>query len=395
MTGTKSPARDSFLVFGQPDIQEAEIAEIVDSLRKNWLGTGPKVAQFEREFAAYKGVAGAAAVNSCTAGLHLALLAAGIGPGDEVITTPLTFCATANVVIHAGGTPVIADVDPATLNLDPEAVRRKITKRTKALMPVHFAGRLCDMDALMAIAREHGLKVVEDCAHAIETEAQGRKAGTFGDFAAFSFYATKNMTTGEGGMVVAQKPEDLARVRTLGLHGLSKDAWKRFSDAGYQHYSVVEAGFKYNMMDLQAALGIHQLRRVEAMWQRRREIWAQYMERLADLPLVLPAPVEPGTRHAYHLFTVQVSDDARVTRDDVLNGLTAHKIGVGVHYVALTDQPYYQKTLRWGPEDAPEATAIGRRVLSLPNQPKMTDRDVGDVVAALRAVLPADARRRA
>src|SRR5690606_4774636 len=189
-----------------------------------------KVAQFEREFAAYKGVAAAAAVNSCTAGLHLALLAAGIAPGDEVITTPLTFCATANVIIHAGATPVLADVDPATLNLDPESVRRKIGPRTKALLPVHFAGRMCNMDALMAIARDHGLKVIEDCAHAVETEAEGRKAGTFGDFAAFSFYATKNMTTGEGGMVFARAPEDLARVRTLGLHGLSKDAWKRFSD---------------------------------------------------------------------------------------------------------------------------------------------------------------------
>ena len=388
MTKRQAPSRTEFLVFGQPDIGDDEINEVTDSLRRNWLGTGPKVAQFERDFAAYKGVPAAVAVNSCTAGLHLALLAAGVGPGDEVITTPLTFCATANVIVHAGATPVIADVDPATMNIDPKAVERKLTKRTKALLPVHFAGRACDMDALMAIANDRKLKVIEDCAHAVETEYKGRKAGTFGDFAAFSFYATKNMTTGEGGMVFARDPAGLARVRTLSLHGLSKDAWKRFSDSGYQHYAVTDAGYKYNMMDIQAALGLHQLKRVETMWKRREVIWRAFMKRLADLPLDLPAPVEPKTRHAYHLFTPLIDEKrAGLKRDDVLNGLTAHKIGCGVHYVALTDHPHYQKTFGWKPADAPAATDIGRRTLSLPNMPRMTDQDIDDVVAALHQVM--------
>jgi dTDP-4-amino-4,6-dideoxygalactose transaminase len=380
--------RADFLVFGAPAIETPEIEEVVASLECGWLGTGPKVARFERDFAAYKGVEDAAAVSSCTAALHLSLLAAGLGPGDEVITTPLTFCATVNAVIHAGATPVLADVDPGTMNLDPVEVRRRITPRTRALLPVHFAGRPCDVDALLDLAHQHDLRVIEDCAHAIETEHGGRKAGTFGDFGCFSFYATKNVATGEGGMVLARREEDLARVKVLALHGLSHDAWKRFSDAGYRHYQVVECGFKCNMMDLQAAIGIHQLERVERNWQRRCVVWERYVEAFAELPLGLPAPIEAGTRHAHHLFTVLVDEAASgVGRDEFLARMTARRIGVGVHYLSVPEHPYYQQRFDWRPEDCPHAMRIGRQTVSLPLSPKLTDQDVEDVIAAVREVL--------
>ena len=258
----RRPLRKDFLVFGQPLIEDAEIDEVVKSMRAAWIGTGPKVMQFEKDFAAYKGVKHAAAVNSCTAALHLSLLAAGIGVGDEVIVPALTFCASVNAIIHTGATPVLADVELSTMNIDPHQVEARITPRTRAILPVHFAGRPCDMDRLCEIARGHNLKIIEDCAHAIETEYKGQKAGTFAEFGCFSFYATKNVVTGEGGMVLTQREEDAGRIKVLALHGMSKDAWKRFSDDGYKHYQVVECGFKYNMLDLQAAMGIHQLKRV-------------------------------------------------------------------------------------------------------------------------------------
>jgi dTDP-4-amino-4,6-dideoxygalactose transaminase len=248
------PERESFLVFGAPRIEREEIEEVEATLKCGWLGTGPRVARFETDFASYKSASDAAAVNSCTAALHLSMLAAGIGPGDEVITTALTFCATVNAIIHAGATPVLADVDPTTMNIDPEALVRGITPRTKAILPVHFAGRPCDMTAIMEIAAKRGLRVIEDCAHAIESEHRGLKTGTIGDFGCFSFYVTKTIVTGEGGMVLTRNEEDIARIRMLALHGLSLDAWKRFSDAGYKHYYVLDAGFKYNMSDIQAAI---------------------------------------------------------------------------------------------------------------------------------------------
>ena len=275
--------KENFLIFGSPLIEDAEIDEVIACLKSAWIGTGPRVAQFEADFAAYKGVPQAVALNSCTAALHLSFLVANLQPGEEVITTPLTFCATVNAIIHAGATPVLADVDPLTMNIDPNEIERRITPRTRAIAPVHFAGRACNMDAIMSIAQKHNLKVIEDCAHAIETEYKGRKAGTFGDIGCFSFYSTKNIITGEGGMVIAKRDEDIARLKVLGLHGMSKDAWKRFGDEGFKHYQVVECGFKYNMMDMQAALGVHQLKRVESYWQRRSQIWQKYMEAFADL----------------------------------------------------------------------------------------------------------------
>lgn len=382
-----SRERKEFLVFGSPRIEQAEIDEVVSVMQSGWLGTGPRVAQFERDFAAYKGAQNTVALNSCTAALHLSILAAGIKPGDEVITTPMTFCSTVNAIIHAGGTPVLADIDPLTLNIDPEQVELKITPRTRALLPVHFAGRPCDMDRLCEIAERNHLKLIEDCAHAIETEYKGRKAGTFGDFGCFSFYVTKNIITGEGGMVLARREEDAARIKVLGLHGMSKDAWKRFGDEGYKHYQVVECGFKYNMMDLQAAIGIQQLKRIEPFWQRRSEIWENYHQAFSDLPIGLPADSEPNTRHAYHLYTIMV-DEARagVSRDAFLNAMTARNIGVGVHYLSLPEHPYYQKTFAWKPEDYPNATRVGRQTVSIPLSAKLTSEDMEDVIGAVRQI---------
>ncbi len=384
--------KENFLVFGSPALEQAEIDEVVACLKSRWIGTGPRTAQFERDFAAYKGVPTAVALHSCTAALHLAMVALNLKPGDEVITTPLTFCATVNAILHAGGTPVLADIDPATLNIDPEKVREKITPRTRAILPVHFAGRPCDMDALLAIAKAHKLAVIEDCAHAIETLYHGQHAGTLGDFGCFSFYVTKNIITGEGGMVVAKNPDDLARIKVLGLHGMSADAWKRFGDEGYKHYAVVEAGFKYNMMDIQAALGIHQLPRVDAYHARREAVWSRYMAAFAELPqgkrLGLPAPQEPDTLHARHLFTVLVDkNQSGIERDDFLMAMTRQGIGVGVHYLSLPEHPYYQERLGWKPEAYPEAARIGRQIVSLPISARLEEQDVSDVISAVKRVL--------
>ncbi len=388
MTMANKHRRKNFLMFGSPVVEEAEISEVVASMKTGWLGTGPKVAKFERDFAVFKGVEFSAALNSCTAALHLSILAAGVKPGDEVITTPMTFCATVNAIIHAGAIPVLADVDAHTMNIDPAEIRKKITPKTRAILPVHFAGRPCDMDAIMAISRERNLKVIEDCAHAIETEYKGRKAGTFGDFGCFSFYVTKNIVTGEGGMVIAKREEDIARIKVLGLHGMSKDAWKRFSDSGYKHYQVVECGFKYNMMDLQAAIGIHQLQRITRYWEKRGTVWKRYNEAFADLPIGLPWPPEDETRHAYHLYTVLIDErKTGISRDAFLNAMTSQNIGVGVHYLSIPEHPYYQNTFGWKPEDYPHSMSIGRRTVSLPISAKLTEEDVGDVISAVRTIL--------
>lgn len=379
-----------YLIFGAPALGEEEINEVIACVRSGWLGTGPRVKRFEADFAAYKGVDAslAAGVNSCTAALHVAMVAAGLDDGAEVITTPMTFCATVNAIIHAGLTPVLADVDPVTQCIDPRAIEAAITPRTQAIIPVHFAGRPCDMDAIMAIAAKHGLVVIEDCAHAIETEYRGRKAGTFGDFGCFSFYATKNVATGEGGMILARDPERIARARILALHGMSKDAWHRFSDKGYKHYDVVEAGFKYNMMDLQAAIGIHQLAKVERHWQRRLEIWSTYLHAFADLPIDLPAPFEPESRHALHLFTIGVeADRCGISRDGLIMRLHEAGIGTGVHYRSIAEHPHYRQRFGWQPEQWPEALRIARATVSLPLSPALDVVAQGRVVDACRAVV--------
>lgn len=378
-----------FLVFGAPLIEEEDIEEVVACLRSGWIGTGPRVAQFEADFAAYKGTTAshAAAVNSCTAALHVSMVAAGLDAGAEVITTPLTFCATVNAIVHAGLTPVLADIDPVSHCIDPAAIEAAITPRTQAILPVHFAGRSCDMDAIMQIANKHGLAVIEDCAHAIETTWKGRPAGTFGDFGCFSFYVTKNVVTGEGGMILGRSEAHIARAKMLALHGMSKDAWHRFGDKGYKHYQVVETGFKYNMMDLQAALGLGQLRRVEANWRKRQAVWLQYMHALADLPIGLPASVDAAqSRHAYHLYTVQIDGArARTDRDTFLNGMNAVGIGTGVHYLSLAEHPVYQQRFGWRAEQWSNAMRVGRQTVSLPLSAKLENADTDRVIEAVRA----------
>lgn len=381
-----------FLVFGAPEIGEEEISEVEACLRSGWLGTGPRVAQFEENFAEFRGVQASqiAAVNSCTAALHVSMLAAGLEPGAEVITTPLTFCATVNAILHAGLTPVLADVDPLTQNIDPAAIEAAITSRTRAILPVHFAGRPCDMDRIMAIAAKHNLVVIEDCAHAVEAEYRGKPLGTFGDFGCFSFYVTKNVVTGEGGMIVGRSEEQIARARILALHGMSKDAWHRFGDKGYKHYQVVECGFKYNMMDVQAAIGLHQLARVEENWRRRDEIWCRYDEAFASMPISLPMAADPETRHGRHLYTVMIDvQRCGVARDDFLDRMNAMRIGTGVHYLSIPEHPYYQQRFGWTPGRWPHAMKVGRETVSLPLSPAMSDGDVQRVISAVHAVMAA------
>jgi len=382
--------RQDFITFGAPDHGDAEIEAALDTLRSGWLGTGPRVAEFEAALAAYKGVdaAQAVALNSCTAALQLSLLAAGVGPGDEVVMPALTFCAAANAVLHTGATPVLADVDPMTMNLTATGLQDALTPRTRAVVPVHFAGRPCDMDALLRVARAHQLRVIEDCAHAVESLYRGQPAGTLGDFGCFSFYATKNLATGEGGMVMAKDARHAERMRCMALHGMSRDAWKRYAADGFQHYDVVECGFKLNMMDLQAAIGLQQLRRLEAAWQVRERQWLRYQQAFADLPATRPAPAEPDTRHGLHLYTLLV-DEARcgIDRDEFLRRMQRSGVGVGVHYRALPEYTYYRERLGWRPEATPVATGIGRTTVSLPIGPRLSDADVERVIDAVQAAL--------
>lgn len=373
------------IVFGAPLIEEAEIREVVATLRGGWVGTGPRVSQFEEDFRRYKGAEFAVAVSSCTAALHLSMLVAGLKPGDEVITSALTFCATVNAIIHSGATPVLADVEPDTMNIDPRAIEACLTPRTKAIVPVHFAGRPCNMDEICRIARKHNLKIIEDCAHAIESEYHARKVGTFGDFGCFSFYVTKNITTVEGGMVLSKRKNNASRIKVLALHGMSKDAWKRFGDEGYKHYFVEECGYKYNMTDLQAAIGIHQLRRIDQWWRRRQTIWKTYDRAFQDLSIDLPKAPEPDTRHAYHLYTILVAKKrCGLNRDAFVDSMSRSGIGVGVHYLSIAEHPYYRKAFKWQPCDYPNARRIGRETVSLPLTPGQTETDTRRVISAVR-----------
>jgi dTDP-4-amino-4,6-dideoxygalactose transaminase len=376
--------RKEFLVYGSPSIGQEEIAEVLDTIKSGWLGTGPKTARLEHEFADYLNVKHCAAVSSCTAALHLAMLAAGIKPGDEVIVPAMTFCATANAVVHAGATPVFADIELPGMTIDPADVKRKITKRTKAVLPVHFHGRPADMDALRSLARKHRLILIDDAAHAIEARYHGKKMGHLGDITCFSFYVTKNMTTVEGGMVATSRGEWADRVKVLALHGMSKDAWARYSDQGYKHYEVVTAGFKYNMTDLQASFGLHQLHRLEQNLARREAIWRTYNHGLAGLPLILPADPAPDTRHARHIYAVRAAAGSPRDRDELMDELYKRNIGAGVHYTALHLHKYYRKTYGYKEGDFPNAEAVGRSTLSLPLSPKLTDADIRDVIEAVK-----------
>ena len=388
MCPEQKPYQTDFLIFGSPKIEQKEIDEVVDSLRSGWLGTGPKVHIFERMFSVYKGVQHAVAVNSCTAGLHLSMNVLGIEPGDEVLVPAMTFAATANAVIHSGGKPVFVDCHKDTMNIDTDDIKKKITSKTKAIIPVHFAGRPCDMNEILSIALHYNLTIIEDCAHAIESEYKGKKTGTFGDLGCFSFYVTKNIVTGEGGMVITNNQEYADKIKILALHGLSKHAWKRYKDEGYKHYQVVHVGYKYNMMDIQAAIGIHQLPRIDHYWKRRQEIWNRYNAAFKDLPVFTPPDPEPHTRHAYHLYTLLLDiDKLPITRDQFLAKMTELKIGVGVHYIALHLHPYYQQTYGYKRGDFPNAEWISDRTVSIPLSAKLSDNDVTRVITAVLDIL--------
>ena len=383
--------RSEFLVFGKPRIEEEDIAEVVATLRSGWIGMGPRTIQFERDFAAYTGAKHAIAVNSCTAALHLALLAAGVGPGDEVITTPLTFAATANVIEHTGATPIFADIDRRTQSIDPARVAEKITPRTKAIVPVHMLGRPAPMDPLLDLARQHNLVIIEDAAHAVETVYRGRHVGTIGHFTAFSFYANKNVTTGEGGMLTTDDDAAADHARRLRLHGISKDAWKRYSSEGFTPYELVEPGFKYNMLDLTAALGLGQLRRVEENWTIRERLVALYNEGLAEVPgLTIPALelLEAGDRHSWHLYPILIDLDLlNVNRNGFIDALQARNIGSGIHYDALHLQGYYRERYGYTRGSLPNAEWVAERTVSLPLSPAMVETDVDDVIAAVTDIM--------
>jgi dTDP-4-amino-4,6-dideoxygalactose transaminase len=385
-----------FLPFALPEIGEDDIAEVVDTLRSGWVTTGPKAKRFESDFKAWLGDAGdntdglhCIAVNSATAGLHLALEAIGIGPGDEVITTTHTFTATAEVVRYLGADVKLVDIDPATLNIDPAAVEAAITPRTKAILPVHYAGLAADMPAILAIARKHGLKVVEDAAHALPTTSAGRRVGTLdSDATVFSFYANKTITTGEGGMLVTRDAALAKRAQVMRLHGMSRDAFDRFTaTVPSWYYEIVAPGFKYNLTDIAAALGIHQLKRAHAFAAQRKRLARAYDVALAGLPLQLAPAAPAGDQHAWHLYVVRLTDDAPIGRDAFIQQLYAAGIGCSVHYIPLHQQPYWRDRYQLDARQFPASQAAYERIVSLPIYTRMTEDDVQRVAAAARACL--------
>lgn len=380
-------ARTTFLSFSPPAISEEEIAAVVDTLRSDWITTGPKTKKFEADFAEYIGAPSALAVNSCTGALHVALAALGIGPGDDVITTPMTFCSSANVIEHVGANVVLADVEPDILTIDPAKIEAAITRRTKAILPVHYAGHPADMDPIMEIARKHNLAVIEDAAHALPTYYKGKRVGTIGDFTAFSFYATKNLTTAEGGMLTGS-PDNTARARLWSLHGMSRDAWNRYSATGSWFYEVVEPGFKYNMTDIQAAIGLVQLGRLEHLQARRREVWNQYNAAFSQLDELQTPTERPDVQSSLHLYVLRPHlDKLKIDRARFIEELKARNIGSSVHFIPVHIHPFYRDKYGWKPEDFPVAFGEYQREISLPLHPGLTDEDVADVIAAVTDIV--------
>jgi UDP-4-amino-4,6-dideoxy-N-acetyl-beta-L-altrosamine transaminase len=380
--------RDKFLPFCTPHIGEEEKAEVIAALESGWLSTGPRVQRFEEEAGRYLDAKHAIGVSSCTAGLHVALVAAGIGRGDEVITSPLTFVATANVILHCGATPVFADVDPQTYNISVDRIAEKITPRTKAIIPVHYAGQSCDMDGIMTLARKHNLLVIEDAAHAIGTKHNGRLVGSSPErVAVFSFYATKTITTGEGGLVATGLDDLAAKIRVLSLHGITHDAWKRYSAAGKWYYEVLYPGFKYNMTDVQAALGLCQFKRLEGFISRREEICQKYDRAFEQLNAVKTPFVADNCRHSRHLYPIVLDlQRLRIDREQFIEALRAENVGTSVHFIPVHLQPYYRDRFSYRRGDYPVTESIYDALISLPLYPHMTESDVDDVIAGVRRI---------
>jgi len=379
--------RGTFLQFSPPMIGDGERAEVMDTLNGTWITTGPKTRLLESRLKEYLGAPGLIAFNSCTAGLHVGLVVLGVGPGDEVLVPSLTFCATANVVEHVGARPVLVDVLPDTLTIDPEAVARAITPRTKAIMPVHYAGHPVQLDPLFRLADQHGLQVLEDAAHALPTRYKGRLVGSRNSLAAFSFYATKNLTTAEGGCLTGD-PALLERARIIGHHGMDKEAWKRFDQSGSWYYEVVAPGFKYNLTDLQAAIGLIQLDRLASFQQRRRQVYQAYNERLGKLAAI-QIPVETAdAESSLHLYVIRLRlERLRIGRNAFIEELKARQIGTSVHYLPVHMQPFYRDKYHYRAEDCPVAADAFSRMLSLPLHPGLSDQDVEDVCEAVADIV--------
>jgi dTDP-4-amino-4,6-dideoxygalactose transaminase len=379
--------RSQFLPFSPPSIGDAERAEVMDTLCSNWITTGPKTKRFEECLQSYLSAPSVVALNSCTAGLHVGLAALGIGPGDEVLVPSMTFCATANVVEHVGAKPVLVDVQPDTLCMDPEAAARAVTPRTKAIIPVHYAGHPVDLDPLFALAAKHGLHLMEDAAHAIPTRYKGVIVGSRSNLAAFSFYATKNITTVEGGCLTGD-PELVERARIIGHHGMNRDAWKRFDKSGSWYYEVVLPGFKYNMTDLQAAIGLHQLERLEQFQRRRREVVEAYRKGFESLS-ALELPVERDyADSSWHLYVLRLRlNGLRIDRNTFIEAMTKRNIGTSVHYLPVHMHPFYAQKYHYRPEDCPVAFDAYTRMLTIPLHPGLSDKDVEDIIEAVRATV--------
>jgi dTDP-4-amino-4,6-dideoxygalactose transaminase len=378
--------QDNFLPFSRPSISREAIDEVVACIESGWITTGPRVQRFEAELKRYLGAPHVLALSSATAGLHLALAALDLKAGDEVITTPMTFAATLNTVVLAGGRPVLVDVEPRTYNMDVTRLAAAITARTRAIVPVHFAGLPVDLEPLYALARKHGLRVIEDAAHAIGTAYQGKRIGSFGDTQVFSFHPNKNMTTGEGGAVATRDDALAQRIALLRFHGMDREAWNRFGKQGQQHYEIVAPGFKYNMMDIQAALGLHQLPALDGFIARRTELARRYQQLLKDWPEVtLPGATARTHRHAWHLYTPLINPKATgLNRDAFMTGMRERNIGTGLHYRAVHLYPYYRENLGFERGDFPVAESISDRIVSLPLFPAMTEADQDRVIDAMR-----------
>ena len=379
---------NSFLPFHVPDIGDDEIRSVVETLRSGWLTTGAKVKKFEEDFAAYTGTTHAVAVNSGTAALHLALEAIGIKEGDEVIIPTMTFTATAEVVLYFKAKPVLVDCEPDTLNINADEIEEKINAGTKAIIPVHLAGQPCEMQRIMEIAQKYNLKVIEDAAHALPAHYQEKMIGTIGDITCFSFYATKTITTGEGGMATTGNSEWAERMRMMSLHGINHDAWKRYTKEGSWYYEVLYPGFKYNLTDIAAAIGVEQLKKCDRFWEARRRIAAVYDEAFTDLPEIRTPVCRSGRQHAWHLYVIQLNlERLRIDRSGFIEALKEKNIGTSVHFIPLHVHPFYRSTFGYQPEDFPNASAAFERIISLPIYPKMTDADAGCVVDAVRSIV--------